>query len=107
MAHRVSAAMISLLLQPAARTSKLGARGFSSKDGSSVDDAIGDFVNRKWKKKNVVDTAAQVWPTDRALTEAVEPAPELQGHWESLERRVSNRRPRSDRPSGRTNLRKV
>ena len=87
---------------------RLVPRGFSSEgDPPSVDDVIGDFVNRKWKKKSNVDAAAQVWPTDRALNDAVAPAQELQGHWESLERRVTGRRPRSDRPSGRVNLRKV
>ena len=84
-------------------------RRFSSPSGSppSVDAVIGDFVNRKWKKKSPADLAAQVWPTDRALTDAVEPAPTLQGHWESLERRVTGRRPRRDGKRGRSNLRKV
>jgi hypothetical protein len=54
------------------------------------------------------------WPTDRPLTDTVElpvdnPLGEpgvLQPHWQSLERRVTGRKPRKDGKTGRLNIRK-
>jgi len=63
------------------------------------------FMDRKWNRTG--ELAGQTaWPTDRPLGETVDIPVELQPHWQSLERRVTGRKPRRDGPSGRSNMRK-